>query len=416
MADRRYTTPLMGQEQAERKRTPEPRRYSTPLMGDTLSAESAPAADSSRHVAPAIKNEPEIVIERTPTSETLDPNLHGDLTQEFEANLSQRIIGQDAAVKAVTEMYQMYLVSLNPPDRPIGNLLFLGPTGSGKTYVVEIVAEALFGNRHAFTKVDCAEFQEAHEIAKLIGSPPGYVGHGQTAPLMAQETIDQWQNEKNKLSLILFDEIEKASLALWQLLLGVLDKATLTLGDNRRVNLSHCVIFMTSNLGAAEMSDMIEGGMGFVAHETEVDANLDSKITRTAIDAARKKFSPEFMNRIDRVVVFKTLRPEHLEQILDLELERVQRRISTAAAPEHHFTFSCRDEVKKKLLKEGTDSRYGARHLKRVIERNVVYPLANLVATDQVSTGEHIEIRLKPDGSFSFVKTVAVRTKTAAAE
>jgi ATP-dependent Clp protease ATP-binding subunit ClpB len=355
-------------------------------------------------------------IAEVPTRETLDPNLHGDLTRDFETYLLKNIVGQDAAVKAVSEIYQMFLVGLSAPDRPIGNLLFLGPTGSGKTHVVEIVAEALFKNRHAFTKIDCAEFQESHEISKLIGSPPGYVGHGQTQAMMSQEAIDQWQTEKLKLSLVLFDEIEKASLALWQLLLGILDKASLTLGDNRHVSLSNCIIFMTSNLGATEMSEMIEGGMGFVAHETEVNANLDAKITRTAMDAARKKFSPEFINRIDRTVVFKTLRPEHLHRILDLELARIQQRIATAAAAEHHFTFHCTPQLKDWLLKEGTDSRYGARHLKRVLERNLVYPLANLVATDQVLTGEHIEIDLRPDGTLSFIKTIAVKVQTAAAE
>ncbi len=390
----------------------ESNREDAPQLDASKTAESRATHEPRQTTLPEEKADPVRIIETTSTSEPLNPDLHGDLTADFEAVLFRRIVGQEAAVKAVSEMYQMYLVGLNPPDRPIGNLLFLGPTGSGKTYVVEVVAETLLGNPHAFTKVDCAEFQEAHEIAKLIGSPPGYVGHGQTAPMMAQEAIDQWQTEKTKLSLVLFDEIEKASLALWQLLLGILDKATLTLGDNRKVDLSRCIIFMTSNLGAAEMSAMIEGGMGFVAKETEVDANLDAKIARTAMEAARKKFSPEFMNRIDRVVVFRTLRPEDLQRVLDLELERVQTRISKAAAADHHFTFSCTEPVRQWLLKEGTDSRYGARHLKRVIERSLVYPLANLVATDQVSTGEHIEVGMKADGRLSFTKTVAVRTKT----
>ena len=190
----------------------------------------------------------------------------------------------------------------------MGNLLFLGPTGSGKTRVVEAVAESLFGDAKACIKIDCAEFQHSHEIAKLIGSPPGYLGHRETHPLLTQEALNQWHTEKLKLSILLFDEIEKASDSLWQLLLGILDKATLTLGDNRRVDLSSCIIIMTSNLGAAEMNGLVDGGLGFAPKAVQVDNSLDEKITRSAVDAARRKFAPEFMNRIDKVVVFKTLR------------------------------------------------------------------------------------------------------------
>ncbi len=334
---------------------------------------------------------------------TLDPSKHGEATRDFEAFLRHKIVSQEAAIEAVTEMFQMFLVGMNPPDRPVGNLLFLGPTGSGKTYVIEVVAEALFGDRHAFIKVDCAEFQQPHEIAKLIGSPPGYVGHRETQAMLCQEAVDRWQTEKLKLSLVLFDEIEKASEAMWQLLLGILDKATLTLGDNRHVDLSKCIIFMTSNLGAHEMGELVNGGIGFVAGPTVVDEDLDQKITRTANEAARHKFSPEFMNRIDKVVVFKTLRPEHLEQVLELEVATVQQRIMNAAG-QSHFTFACSPEVKTALLQEGTDARYGARHLKRIIERRLVYPLANLVATGQVVSGDRVDVSLNADGSFSFTK------------
>lgn len=352
----------------------------------------------------------------TDGSETvaLDPRRHGQATREFEAFLRSRIVGQDAAIEAVTEMYQMFLVGMSPPDRPVGNLLFLGPTGSGKTYVVEVVAEALFGSPHAFIKIDCAEFQEPHEIAKLLGSPPGYVGHGQTQPLITQESLAQWHNDKLKLSLLLFDEIEKASEALWQILLGILDKATLTLGDNRHVNLCLCLIFMTSNLGAAEMRDLIEGGIGFVTGTTVVDAHLDEKVTRTALEAARHRFSPEFINRIDKLVVFNTLRPEHLAKVLELELGKVQQRISMATG-QSHFTFRCSPAVKQWLLKEGTDPRYGARQMKRVIERNIVYALANLLATDQIAPEECIDIGLQADGSLAFTKVVAAAKKTSAA-
>jgi len=337
-------------------------------------------------------------------STALDPTRRSNEARDFETALRRKIVGQDAAVEKVVEIYQMYLAGLNPPGRPVGNLLFLGPTGSGKTRVVEAMSESLFGDARACIKIDCAEFQHSHEIAKLIGSPPGYLGHRETHPLLTQEALNQWHTEKLKLSILLFDEIEKASDALWQLLLGILDKATLTLGDNRRVDLSQCIIIMTSNLGACEMTHLVEGGLGFAGRKAnQLDASLDDKIDRTAVEAARRKFTPEFMNRIDKVVVFKTLRSEHLQQILEIELGMVQQRVLMAAAA-NQFVFNCTPNVKGFLLQEGTDPKYGARHLKRAIERHLVFPLANLVATGQVKLGDFIRVDMCPEGSLTFVK------------
>ena len=333
----------------------------------------------------------------------LDPTLRSNDAKEFENALRRRIVGQDSAIEKVVEIYQMFLAGLNAPGRPVGNLLFLGPTGSGKTRVVESMAESLFGDSRACIKIDCAEFQHSHEIAKLIGSPPGYLGHRETHPLLTQEAINQWHTEKLKLSILLFDEIEKASDSLWQLLLGILDKATLTLGDNRRVDMSQCIIIMTSNLGAGEMTNLVNGKLGFAPEKVEVDAALDDKISRTALEAARRKFTPEFMNRIDKTVVFKTLRPEHLRQILEIELGMVQQRILMASAA-NQFVFSCTAKVKNFLLEEGTDPKYGARHLKRAIERHLVFPLANLVATNQVKLGDFIRVDLDMAGQVTFVK------------
>ena len=340
---------------------------------------------------------------KTGLNTALDPTRRSCDAEDFERNIRRKIVGQEPAIEKVAEIYQMFLAGLNPPGRPVGNLLFLGPTGSGKTRVVEAMAECLFGDPRALIKIDCAEFQHSHEIAKLIGSPPGYLGHRETHPLLTQEALNQWHTEKIKLSLLLFDEIEKASDSLWQLLLGILDKATLTLGDNRRVDLSQCVIIMTSNLGAGEMNDLIGGGMGFGRKQTQVDTKLDEKITRTAVEAARRKFSPEFMNRIDKVVVFKTLKSEHLEQILEIELGMVQQRILQATG-NAQFVFSCTPKVKKFLLEVGTDTKYGARHLKRAIEKNVVFPLANLVATGQLKLGDFVRIDMDAANKLVFVK------------
>ena len=325
----------------------------------------------------------------------LDPDQKSPRAQEFEEKLSARIVGQERAVRRMSGLYQIFLAGMNPLNRPVGTMLFLGPTGSGKTRVVEAAAEVLFGDLGAITKIDCAEFQHSHEIAKLIGSPPGYLGHRETSPMLTQENLDRYHTEDTKLSLVLFDEIEKASDSLWQLLLGILDKATLTLGDNRRVDFSHTMVIMTSNLGAREMSELISGGMGFVpakGAKNPNDTEVDQKIYRTAVEAARRKFSPEFMNRIDKVVVFRSLKEHHLRQILELELASVQERIMRSAGTK--FVFQCSDSAKDMLLQEGIDYKYGARHLKRSIERFLVYPLSNLVATDQVGLGDLVYIDL----------------------
>jgi len=337
----------------------------------------------------------------------LDPERKSPRAKEFEDKLSGLIVGQERGVRRLSGLFQIYLAGMNNPQRPIGTMLFLGPTGSGKTRVVEAAAEVLFGEPHSVVKIDCAEFQHSHEIAKLIGSPPGYLGHRETSPMLTQENLDKAHTDDTKLTFVLFDEIEKASDSLWQLLLGILDKATLTLGDNRRVDFSRTIVIMTSNLGAREMSDMISGGIGFAPGKSggkpRDDSEIDTKIYRTALEAAKRKFSPEFMNRIDKVVVFRSLKEHHLRRILDIELASVQDRITESAGTK--FIFECTDPAKEFLLNEGIDLKYGARHLKRSIERFLVYPLSNLVATQQVETGDFVMVDFDSDkGALSFRK------------
>jgi ATP-dependent Clp protease ATP-binding subunit ClpA len=352
----------------------------------------------------------EMEIERTKeTSGTifLDPERKSPRAQDFERRLSARIVGQDRAVRQLSSLYQVFLAGMSPTSRPVGTMLFLGPTGSGKTRVVEAAAEVLFGDANQVIKIDCAEFQHSHEIAKLIGSPPGYLGHRETSAILTQENLDRtYTSDGLKLSLVLFDEIEKASDALWQLLLGILDKATLTLGDNRRVDFSHTMVVMTSNLGAREMEELMSGGIGFAparANKQQDESDLDQKIYRTAVEAARRKFSPEFMNRIDKLVVFRSLKEEHLRQILDIELQAVQERVMNSAGTQ--FLFQCSDTVKDRLLWEGLEPRYGARHLKRSVERLLVSPLSNLVASEQVGFGDLIYIDFDAETeSFTFSK------------
>jgi ATP-dependent Clp protease ATP-binding subunit ClpA len=345
-------------------------------------------------------------------NKSLDPTKTGRDAESLQRTLLNLVVGQDEAIEQIVNMYQMHFTGLNAPGRPVANFLFLGPTGSGKTRTVEATAEALLHNPRAVIKIDCAEFQHSHEIAKLIGSPPGYLGHRETHPLLSQEVINQYHTDTVKLSFVLFDEIEKASDALWNLLLGILDKATLTLGDNRKVDFSRAMIFMTSNLGAQEMGNLMGSKMGFAKlgqQEMKLlgqdsGEELSKKMTRSGVEAARRKFSPEFMNRIDKVVVFKPLGQPELRRILDLELGQVQQRI-LSAPPEKTFVFTVTDEGKNFLLSEGTDVKYGARHLKRAIERFLVQPISNLISTDQVSGGDWIQADLDRErGVLTFTK------------
>jgi ATP-dependent Clp protease ATP-binding subunit ClpB len=328
-------------------------------------------------------------LDQPPAWVSLDARQQCAAASEFEAALFQRVVAQDDAVMALAQVYQIYLAGMALPGKPLGTLLFLGPTGSGKTRSVEAAAEVLFDDPHAIVKIDCAEFQHSHEIAKLIGSPPGYLGHRETAPLLTQENLDRFQTPGSKLTLVLFDEIEKASDSLWQLLLGILDKATLTLGDNSRVDFSNCVVILTSNLGTREMSELTEGKLGFALREVPSQA-LDAKLEKIGVEAARRKFSPEFMNRLDRVVVFRSLGERALRRILDLEFERVQQRILSAGRGQ--FVLSCSEEAKEFLLAEGYDRRYGARPLKRALERRLVIPLSNLITTEQIDSGDVIRV------------------------
>lgn len=319
----------------------------------------------------------------------LDPRKPGRPAELLEACLRRLVVGQDEAIRKIVDLYQMYVTGMKSPGRPIGNILFLGPTGSGKTRLVEATAESLFSNAGAIVKVNCAEFQHSHEVAKLIGAPPGYLGHRETRPVLSQEALNAHHTEAVKISLVLFDEIEKASDALWNLLLGILDKATLTLGDGRQTDFSHSFIFLTSNLGATEMQSLVRPRWGFATRPKTGDTagvQLGQRLASAGIEAARKKFSPEFVNRLDAMVVFNALGDAELRQIVEIELHRVQERILGAKSAA--FVFRLTDAAVDELLAEGTDPRYGARHLRRAIDRLLVQPISNLLATDQLRSGD----------------------------
>src|SRR5882724_633272 len=342
----------------------------------------------------------------------LDTTVTGTKAKDLETKLHRLVIGQEEAIHEIVRTYQTYLAGLSPEGRPIGNFLFLGPTGTGKTRAVEATAEALLGNPRALIKIDCGEFQHSHEIAKLIGSPPGYLGHRETHPMLAQEVLNQYHTDSVKLSFVLFDEIEKASDALWNLLLGILDKATLTLGDNRKVDSSKALIFMTSNIGAAEMSSLVSPKLGFhvpTSDDSNCTPTLTAKQSRTGIEAARRKFAPEFLNRLDKIVVFRALGKEELNRIIDIELDLVQQHVQTAAVDKLFF-IDVTGSARKFLLTEGIDLRYGARPLKRAIERLLVQPLSNLMATGQIQ--HHDRIRVTHNGespSLTFFRETETR-------
>lgn len=312
---------------------------------------------------------------------TLNASQNSPAAKKVLEALSRRVVGQAEAVKILVDIVENYKAGFAMPGRPAGNALFLGPTGSGKTHVVETLCKGLFGDERAMIKIDCGEYQHGHEIAKLIGSPPGYLGHRETHPLLTQEALNQWHTPHLQLSVLLFDEIEKSSDTLWNLMLAMLDKAELTLGDNRRVDFSKVIILMTSNLGSKQMDTVENGGIGFDTPELDY-AELDEKLEKVAKEAAKSKFSPEFYNRLNHVAVFRTLTEEQIKQVLNIELGQLQTRLLFRSKVK--FFWHVLPKAKARLLKEGFSKKYGARHLTRAIEQLILTPLARLVASGQL--------------------------------
>ncbi len=295
------------------------------------------------------------------------------------------VIGQPEAVAALCDAYRLYWSRLMPPRRPVAVLLFLGPTGCGKTRSVEALAECLYGTPDAVLKIDCGEYQDHHEVAKLIGAPPGYLGHRETQPLLSLDSLRQYCKVEEDLSIVLFDEIEKAHPALWNLLLGILDKAEVRLGDNRKTTFQLSLIVLTGNVGAREMQSLLTAGMGF---HTQQSCGR-SAMARAAVRALRRRFSPEFINRLDKIIVFEPLDEQALRKILDIEIDAARQRL---ARGRHHLSVRVSEHVKERMLAEGTDVRYGARHLRRVVEDAVIRTTARLVADGCTQDGDCIAI------------------------
>lgn len=329
----------------------------------------------------------------------LDTSRYSRRSQGLLDAFSKKIVGQEGPKRSLVNILEKHQAGLSNPSRPIGTVLFLGPTGTGKTHTVEQMCVELFGDARACIKIDCAEYQHGHEIAKLVGSPPGYLGHRETHPMLTQEALDLWHTEKFKLSVVLFDEIEKSSDTLWNLMLGIMDKATLTLGDNRRVSFKDTIILMTSNLGSEQMAALAQGGMGF-SSQAVLNAVMDKEVDTIARTAAKKKFTPEFFNRIDEVSVFHMLTKDQIKLILEIELGALQQQLLLTSSTK--FFFHVRRSAKDILLADGFDKHYGARHIKRSIENRVLLPLSRLLASGQIQEKDAVIISDRGTPEFEF--------------
>ena len=329
--------------------------------------------------------------------------------EDLIAVLSRKVVGQPEATRLIVPYVQMFQAGLAPEGRPVGVFLLLGPTGTGKTKTVEALADTLHGSEKNMVKIDCGEFQLEHEVAKLIGAPPGYLGHRETQPMLTQQRLNASTSEQCDLSLVLFDEIEKAAPSLTRLLLGVLDKGVLRLGDNTSVNFEKSLVFLTSNLGSREMLREIHPDFGFQSAGGSPRADLTGKLRSIGMVAVRKRFSPEFINRVDSIITYQPLSTEALTLILDQQIADLQNHVNTRLG-ERSFTLDVPAETRQFLLEHGTSQEYGARELKRTIHRFLTQPLATLVATNQVAPGarllaavaasrEALEITAQPGGA-----------------
>jgi ATP-dependent Clp protease ATP-binding subunit ClpA len=353
-------------------------------------------------------------LEKPKSSQNRSRKQSADVTEDLTTVLSQKVVGQPAATRVIVPYIQMYQARLAPEGRPVGVFLLLGPTGTGKTKTVEALAEVLHGSEKNVLKIDCGEFQMEHEVAKLIGAPPGYLGHRETQPMLTQQKLNAVTSEKSDLSLVLFDEIEKAAPSMTRLLLGVLDKGILRLGDNSTVNFEKSLVFLTSNLGAREMMREINPDFGFQSAKAAERSDLTSKLQNIALVAVRKRFSPEFVNRIDCIITYQPLTAESLAAILDKQISDLQNHVNTRLGS-RSFTLDVPQEARQWLLQKGTSPEYGARELNRTIHRHLTQPLATLVASNQVAPAARVSVEVDSDSlkiRTAEVTTLAIANPT----
>jgi CheY-like chemotaxis protein len=353
-------------------------------------------------------------VEKPKGTQNRSKKQSADITEDLVAVLSQKVVGQPTATSVIVPYVQMFQAGLSPEGRPVGVFLLLGPTGTGKTKTVEALAEVLHGSEKNVLKVDCGEFQMEHEVAKLIGAPPGYLGHRETQPMLTQQKLNAVTSEKCALSLVLFDEIEKAAPSMTRLLLGVLDKGILRLGDNSTVNFEKSLVFLTSNLGAREMMREINPNFGFQSVKASERTDLTGKLQNIALVAVRKRFSPEFVNRIDCIITYQPLTTESLAAILDKQITDLQNHVNTRLG-NRSFTLDVPPEARQFLLRKGTSPEYGARELNRTIHRHLTQPLATMVASNQVSPGARVWVEVAVEGEKLNSRTSEIQPVSAAA-
>jgi ATP-dependent Clp protease ATP-binding subunit ClpB len=324
---------------------------------------------------------------------TINTALRGEQVRLLLHKFEHLIVGQDEAIDKVTNLLERFLGGLSDPRRPIGSAIFLGPTGVGKTAVVEAMCEGLYGKADHMVKIDCAEFQHSHEVAKLIGSPPGYLGHRETPARLTQKTIADLYTNDVPFAVILFDEIEKAADEIWQLLLGVLDRGLLTLGDNSKTDFTKTIVIMTSNVGARGITE--DGKLGFGHPNSE---EFTSKIIEDkSMSAARAKFTPEFLNRLDEIVVFNTLDRTAIETIMHMECNKIKKALLEKAGTKIEVSPA----AFKELLERGFDKKYNARGIRRTLEKEIMTPMARAISSYEITWGDFIVMDYR-DGKFHF--------------
>jgi ATP-dependent Clp protease ATP-binding subunit ClpA len=365
-------------------------------------------------------------------SSVLDPGRRSPQVTRFETMLRERVVGQVSAIDAILDSFSKILAGIRNPERPILTLLFLGPTGVGKTETVKALAETIFGKRNAFTRVNCQEFSSEFTVSKLFGSPPGYVGND-VEPMLSQENLDKHHKEaqaegrgvfaegegkiaklfpqvkSHYMSIVLFDEVEKAHPKVWNALLGLMEDGHLTLGNNKVVDFTRSVIIITTNVGAEEMSETLRHksiGFDVRSDAEEINHNIRNK----AVEAAKEVFPYEFLNRFDDIICFRVLSTDDLKKILNLMLQDVYKRLLGAQMPIIlHYSNSYLD----KLLQEGTDPQFGARPMRRAVERLLVAPLSRLIASNQVKAGDIVSVRVR-NGVPAFIREGSDIKKVAA--
>ncbi len=293
-------------------------------------------------------------------------------------------------MRSIVPCVQMYEAGLGPEGRPAGIFLLLGPTGTGKTRTVEALAEVLHGSRRQMIRVDCGEFQMDHEVAKLTGAPPGYLGHRETHPILTQARLAAVTSENCSLSIVLFDEIEKAAPSMTRILLGLLDKASLRLGDNNVVNFERSLIFMTSNIGAMQMQQVVTPGFGFQG-ETVDRSTITKRLDTVAVNAAKRAFAPEFLNRIDELITYQPLSEQSLQKILDIQLAEFQNHLNNRLGP-RAFRLEFTPALRSFLLRRGSSIEYGARELKRAVHKHVAQPVAQLMIDGNAGPGSLVKL------------------------